>query len=186
MSRRSGHGNGAGVPRDETKPWDEQPRPKPDRADPLASGRDAAGRVTTSDAARALASLPRRGRYLPREIQAAEDFKPYEGRRRDYIDGRRSELHRAWGPLSRGVCAMLYAESWLWAGAEYAAEKGARTGEIEHFKTAGSLGMQAKQLAAAAWELADREAKVAATKPMTQEEWNRVIAEAGKPVGAAQ
>ncbi len=160
MSRRNGHGTGAGVPRDETKPWDEQPFPESDRADPLVTGRDAAGRLTTSEAARALAKLPRRGRYLPREIECAEDFKPYEGRRGDYIEGRRSELHRSWGPLSRGVCAMLYAESWLWAGSEYAAEKGARTGEIDHFKTAGDLAMKAKQLAAAAWELAERESKV--------------------------
>lgn len=167
MSRRTGHGNGRGFSRDETKPWDEQPFPQPDRADPLTSGRDAAGKIRTTAAATALAKLPRRGRYVPREIGCAEDFKPYEGRRRDYIEGRRGELYRAWGPLSRGVCAMLYAESWLWSGSEYSAEKGARTGEIDHFKTAGALSMQAKQLSAAAWELAEREAKVsrATTNP---------------------
>lgn len=160
MSRRTGHGNGGTGPRDETKPWDEQPRPEAGRADPLVTGRDELKRVRTTAAAQALARLPRRGRYLPRAIACAEDFKPYEGRRAAYIDGRRSELHAAWGALSRGVCAMLYAESWLWAGTEYAAEKGARTGDIEHFKTSGTLAMQAKQLAAAAWELASREAVV--------------------------
>jgi hypothetical protein len=160
VSRRKGHGTGAGTPRDETKPWDEQRHPEPDRSDPLASGRASDGTVRTTAAAKALASLPRRGRYLPREIEAAEDFKPYELRRRDYLEGRAGELYRAWGPSSRGVLAMVYAESWLWAGSEYSNEKGARTGEIDHFKTAGTLAMQAKQLAAAAWELADRESTV--------------------------
>lgn len=160
MSRRSGHGNGSGVPRDETKPWDEQRYPEADRPDPLAAGRNAAGQVTTTAAAKALAGLPRRGRYIPREIVSAPDFEPYELRRRDYIEGRRGELYRAWGPSSRGVLAMVYAESWLWAASEYANEKGATTGEVDHFKTAGALAMQAKQLAAAAWELAERESSV--------------------------
>jgi hypothetical protein len=54
---------------------------------------------------------------------------------------------------------MLYSESLLWAASEYANEKGARTGEVDHFRTGASLAMQAKQLAAAAWELASREAR---------------------------
>src|SRR5262245_23228631 len=128
MSRRSGHGYGMGMPRDETKPWDEQEHPEVGRADPLTTGRATDGRVRTSAAAKALAGLPRRGRYLPREMEAAENFKPYERRRRDYLTGRASELFRAWGPSSRGVLAIVYAESWLWAGSEYANEKGARTG----------------------------------------------------------
>jgi hypothetical protein len=68
---------------------------------------------------------------VPREIESAEDFKPYEHRRRDYLEGRRAELYRAWGPSSRGVLAMVYAESWLWAASEYSNEKGATSGEIE-------------------------------------------------------
>lgn len=181
MTRRASRAvSGNPGPRDETSPWDEQPWPETGGADPLATGRDAAGRVRSSDAARALASLPRRGRYLPREIVCAEDFKPYDGRRADYIEGRRSELTRAWGALSRGVCAMLYAESWLWAGAEYAAEKGARTGEIDHFKTAGTLAMQAKQLAAAAWELASRESKAREADP-EHKPWFVPAKEGGSP-----
>ena len=64
----------------------------------------------------------------------------------------------AWGGLSHGVAAMLAAEAWQWAAAEYANELGAETGDADHFKTGATLAAQAKQQAAAAWELSSREA----------------------------
>jgi hypothetical protein len=73
MSARSRHGNTRrlGVaPVQETRPWREQGRP-PAGAAPLVTGRDTAGRVRTSDAACALATLPRRFAFVPRRTQCA-------------------------------------------------------------------------------------------------------------------
>lgn len=157
MSLRKGHGNGRGTPRFETKPWDEQRTPPAERPEPLVKGRDSAGKVRTSEAARALASLPRRQTYVPRKLACDPRFEVHNRRRIEYTKRRRSEIHNAWGGVSHGVGALLVAESWMWAGGEFASELGCETGDADHFKTAGVLYGQAKGLAAAAWELAEKE-----------------------------
>jgi hypothetical protein len=164
MALRKGHGTGKGSPRQETKPWDEQARP-PGGAAPLVTDRDAAGRVRSSAAARQLASLPRRFAFVPRKLACDPRFEPHNRRRLEYLRRRRAELCTAWGHVSHGVGAMLAGEAWLWAAGEMAAELGAASADAESFKTASSLYAQAKQLAASAWELAEREA---AAKPKAQ------------------
>lgn len=159
MSRRSGHGDGRGLPRDETKPWDEQRHPLPGRTDPLEAGRDRLKRVRTTEAARALAMLPRRAKFLPRKVACDPRFEPHNKGRLEYLKGRRAEIFNAWGHVSRGASAMLNAAAWLWAGGQLAAELGAETGDAKHFATAANLYSQAKGLEAAAWELAERETK---------------------------
>src|SRR5689334_13597715 len=67
MTLRKGHGAGAGQPRIEVLPPDEQPHVAA-VTDPLSTDRDAAGRVTTTAAAKALARLPRRSKALPRKL----------------------------------------------------------------------------------------------------------------------
>jgi hypothetical protein len=164
MALRAGHGNGAGVPRVETKPWDEQGRPSGEAA-PLVTGRDPGGRVRTSEAARALAKLPRRFAFVPRKLACDARFEPHNRRRLDYLKRRRSEVCTAWGHVSHGVGAMLSAEAWLWSAGEMASELGAEKADAKQFATAANLYAQAKQLAAAAWELAERESKVRKDDP---------------------
>ena len=160
MSRRTGHGNGKGIPRDETKPWDEQPFPPAGGAAPLVT-RNAKGHPVSSAAASAMAKLPRRTAYVPRKLATDPRYEPHNRRRLDYLRRRRVEVFTAWGHLSHGVFAMLASEAWLWSAGEFASELGAETGNVDHFKTAGSLYAQAKGLAAAAWELAERESVAA-------------------------
>jgi hypothetical protein len=157
MSKRGGHGAGRGIPRFETKPWDEQQRAPADRAEPLKTGRDERMRVRTTEAARALAKLPRRQTFVPRKLATDPRFEPHNRRRLEYLKRRRAELTDTWGGVSHGVGALLASEAWLWAAGEFASELGAETGSGEHFKTASVLYAQAKGLSAAAWEMASAE-----------------------------
>jgi len=117
--------------------------------------------VRTREAAVALAKLPRRFAFVPRKLACDARFEPHNRRRLDYVARRRAEVCSAWGHVSHGVGAMLSAEAWLWAAGEMASELGAETADPECFKSASTLYAQAKQLAAAAWELAERESTVA-------------------------
>src|SRR5687768_9943387 len=122
MTWRKGHGTGAGSPRIETIA-DEQPFAPAGAAAPvLTDGRDAKGRVRSSEAARALAKLPRRGTVLPRKLLAFDPrFEPHNRRRLEWLRARRQELTEATGGVSHGVGAMLASAAWLHAGAEFAA-----------------------------------------------------------------
>lgn len=158
MSLRKGHGTGAGVPRVEVLPPDELPPVQAAEADPLTTGRDAAGKVRSSAAAKALASLPRRSRILPRRLACDPRFEPHNARRLEWQRKRMAELQAAHGGVSHGVGAMLNSAAWLYAGAEFAAELGAETGDLELFKLAATLSATARQHELAAWELSAREA----------------------------
>src|SRR5262245_285604 len=97
MSLRNGHGNGAGVPRVEVLPPDEQPRAQAVGPDPIATGRDSAGKVRTSAAARAMARLPRRSRFVPRQLACDPRFEPHNRRRLEWQRARMAELATAHG-----------------------------------------------------------------------------------------
>jgi hypothetical protein len=158
VALRTGHGAGAGQPRVEVLPPDEQPHAAA-QADPLTTDRDAAGRVTTTDAARALARLPRRSKVLPRKLALDPRFEPHNRRRLEWQRKRMAELAGAHGGVSHGVGAMLNAAAWLYAGGEFAAELAAETADLDLFKVAASLTGTARQHELAAWELSAREAE---------------------------
>jgi hypothetical protein len=159
MALRNGHGNGAGVPRIEVLPADEQPQAQAVGADPLATGRDERKRIRTTAAARAMAKLPRRSRFMTRELACHEGFEPHNRRRLEWQKARLNELARAHGgSVSRGVGAIVASAAWLYAAGEFAAELAAKAGDVELFKTAASLTSTARQHELASWELAAREA----------------------------
>lgn len=157
MTLRKGHGTGAGMPRVEVLPPDEQPFTPADVAAPLVT-RDDRGRVVSSAAARAMAQMPRAGVFLPRDITVAPGFEVHNRRRRRWLRKRRQELHEVTGGVSHGVGAMLASAAWLYAGGEFAAERAAETGNVDLFRTAATLTSTARQHDLAAWELAVREA----------------------------
>lgn len=159
MALRTGHGRGAGSPRVEVLPPDELPSAQAVGPDPVASGRDAAGRIRSSAAAKALAKLPRRSRFVPRALACDPKFEPHNRHRLEWQRARLAELAAAHGAVSRGVGAMISSAAWLYAAGEFAAEKGAAAGDPELFKTAASLTGTARQHELAAWELAAREAQ---------------------------
>lgn len=157
MALRQGHGNGAGTPRVEVLPPDEQPYAEAGEAAPLATGRDAAGKIRSSAAARAMARLPRRGAFLPRKLTCDPRFEVHNRRRLEWLRARRTELMNATGGVSHGVGAMLAAAAWCHAAGEFCAELGAETGNVELFKASANLTGTGRQHDLAAWELAVRE-----------------------------
>ncbi len=171
MTLRKGHGRGAGTPRVEVLPPDEQPFAPAGAAAPQIE-RDDGGRVRDSEAARRMARMPRRSAFLPREIAAHPKFAEHDRRRREWLRRRRDELHASTGGVSHGVGAMLSSAAWLYAGGECAAELAAETMDLDLFKVAATLTSTARQHDLAAWELAVREAKarVEAT-PATDVPW---------------
>lgn len=168
MALRSGHGNGASSPRIEVLPPDELPKAQAAGRDPIQAGRDPlTKRLKTSEAARAMAKLPRRSRFLPRQFACDPRFVPHNRRRLEWQRKRMAELQTAHGGVSHGVGAMLNAAAWLYAGGELAAELAAESGEVELFKAAASLTSTARQHELAAWELSAREA-AARPRPSTK------------------
>lgn len=160
MALRTGHGIGAGSPRIEVLPPDEQPAAQAAGADPLSTGRDPkTKRLQTAEAARAMAKLPRKSRFLPRALACSPRFEPHNARRLEWQRKRMAELQTAHGGVSHGVGAMLNAAAWLYAGGEFASELAAESGDIELFKQAASLTSTARQHELAAWELSAREAQ---------------------------
>jgi hypothetical protein len=175
---RTGHGSGAGQPRIEVLPPDEQPHAAA-IADPLTTDRDAAGRVTSSAAARALAKLPRRSKVLPRKLALDPRFEPHNQRRLDWQRKRLAELAAAHGGVSHGVGAMLNAAAWLYAGGELAAELAAESCDLDLFKLAASLTGTARQHELAAWELSAREAQTHRAKPVPMADWLAGVSKKG-------
>ena len=180
MTLRTGHGNGAGTPRVEVLPANEQPQAQAVGPDPLVAGRDSRKRVRTTDAARALAKLPRRTRYVPRTLALDPRFEPHNQRRLEWQRKRVAELHTAHGGVSHGVGAMLNAAAWLYAGGEFAAEQAAMAGDVELFKVAASLTGTARQHELAAWELAAREAQAKPRDTMAELDRRLGITSGGK------
>lgn len=161
-----GHGNATGSQRIEVTPADELSGPaQAGGADPLAAGRDSAKRVRTTAAARALAKLPRRSRFLPRKLACDPRFEPHNARRLEWQRKRMAELQASHGHVSHGVGAMLNAAAWLYAGGEFAAELAAESADLEGFRSAATLTSTARQHELAAWELCAREAKAQPKTP---------------------
>ncbi len=178
MGLRAAHGNAARVGRlvaVETLPADELPQAAAAGADPLSVGRDAAGKLTTSEAARALARLPRRSKHVPRKLACDPRFSPHNHRRLEWLRGRTTEHQRAHGGVSRGVGAMLASAAWLYAGGEFAAELAAEGGDVSLFEVAARLTAQARSHELGAWELGAREA-VARRAAEQQAQLHRALA----------
>jgi hypothetical protein len=167
MAIRNGHGRGVGVPRIEVLPPDEQPPAQAAGADPLLAGRDGLKRVRTSEAARALAKLPRRSRFVPRALACNPKFEAHNRRRLEWQRARMTELSAAHGGVSRGVGAIVSSAAWLYAAGEFAAELAAEAGDVELFKQAATLTSTARQHELAAWELCAREGQARPKAPQS-------------------
>ncbi len=163
-----------GATRPLVSPPNEQPFAEPGRAAPLVA-RDSRGRVTGADAARRLAKLPRRDRFVPRAIACDPRFEVHNRRRLDWQRKRRQELHTATGGVSHAVGAMVACAAWLYAAGEFAAELGAQTGDVEMFKSAASLTATARTHDFGAWEMAVREGSVRPKHGTTLPPWLREV-----------
>lgn len=123
-------------------------------------GRDAQGRVRSSEAARAMAKLPRRGQVLPRRIKSHPRFTPHNKRRLAYLKARRRELYELYGSVSHAVGGMVASAAWALAGSEFCYEQGAETLDVEWLKAGATLAAASRQNELAAFEIARQEAQV--------------------------
>lgn len=160
MAWRAGHGTGSGSPRIEVLPPGEQPKAQAAGPDPIAGGRDSKGRLRSAEAARAMAKLPRRSKFVPRKLACDPRFEPHNRSRLEWQRARMTELAAAHGSCSRGVGAIVAAAAWLHAAGTFAAELAAESGDVDLFRTSASLTSTARQHELAAWELAAREGQV--------------------------
>lgn len=145
-------------PRVETSPADELSPPK--HGKPIK--RNPRGQVRDSEAARALAKMPRRSRFVPKNIATHPRFEAHNKARAEWMRKRVSEIQSAHGAVSTAVGAMLVAAGWANAAAECAAEMAAETLDFDLFKRSADLAAAARQNVLAAWELAAREASALA------------------------
>jgi len=170
MSLRREHGASRPV----VLPGDEQPFAPAGVSVPLVQ-RNAGGRLIDSAAARALAKMPRRGRFVPRHIACDPRFEVHNRRRLEWARKRRAELHAMTGGVSYAVGAMVASAAWLYAAGEFAAELAAGSGDVDLFKSAATLTATARTHDMGAWELATRES---AARPPPRDEvpigWMRV------------
>lgn len=157
MALRTGHGNGAGVPRVEVLPPDELPTAtsahavRPDRS---ADGRFAPGNT---------AGRSRRIRATERGLLSVDtslpEYRPFARWGRRYGAHRRRELAAVHGgELSAGVGAIVESAALAMAASRFLAHMASQSGDADLFQRAARLAESARQHELAAWELAAREA----------------------------
>jgi len=174
MALRQGHGRGAGVPRIEVLPPDEQPAPVPAPIVP-ASGvqRRQNGTVATSEAARALgrrggivkAKRVRLARSLglSAEVMQAEAFAPYRRAASAFRKHHATELARqAGGGVGAAPSSMIASAALQLAASRFLFDQAALSGDLATFKAGSQLANDSRQNLLAAYELAVREAKARA------------------------
>ena len=160
MALRTGHGNGAGVPRLEVLPPDEVPSATGSiagQAERTPDGRFARGNAV---------GRARRTKPGPNGLvgvdRCSPDFRPFARWGARYGAHRRRELAAAHGgSISAGVGAIVESAALAMAASRYLDHQARQGGEgaAELFKQAAALGQTARQHELAAWELAAREAQ---------------------------
>lgn len=169
MTLRTGHGNGAGVPRIEVLPADELPAGVPASSGPTIE-RDNAGRVRTSAAARemgkrgGLAAAESRalGRLLGLHVfDEADAYAPYSRLAREWRDDHMRDLaaHVGGGQVGAGVASIVSTAALQLAASRFMHDTGARTGDAKMLLDASKLADSSRQNLLAAHELAAREAQ---------------------------
>jgi len=168
MALRSGHGNGAGVPRIEVLPPDELPAgvPAPARR---AAERDASGRLLpgpgTSDLARAGARAAHEAKQLAQLLglwtpPEGHAYAPYARLAREWRDGHMAALAAsvAGGEVGPGPASIVSTAAIQLGASRWLSDRGAETGDARMLLDASRLGDASRQNILGAHELAAREA----------------------------
>jgi hypothetical protein len=174
MALRTGHGNGAGVPRVEVLPVDELPAGVP--ADAGADSRTAAteaGRFAPGNRRSVLGGRAKRGtsRLTARlglaTLAEGDAFAPY---RRAAATFRRVQCAELARTVGGGVCgpgpsSVVASAALALAWSRYLSDEAARTGDPELAMRSARLGETSRQHLLAAHELCAREAAARPTTP---------------------
>lgn len=161
MTLRTGHGNGAGVPRIEVLPADELPAATP--ADAVRSERGPDGRFLPGNTIARQQRVKPGPRGLVGIDRTSNEFRPFARWGARYGAHRRRELALAHGgQISAGVGAIVESAALAMAASRYLQTLASQTNNPDLFKQASQLASTARQHELAAWELASREADVLA------------------------
>lgn len=173
MSWRTGHGNGAGVPRIEVSPADELPDdfPAPPANAPKIE-RDASGRLIGSEAARLLGSRGGRAQRERRGLlsalglaELADDhaFARYRRAGDGFVAEHLAELAKqAGGEVGPGPASIVCSAGMQLAASRFLFDRGAESGDAKMLGQASQLADASRQNLLAAYELAVREARARA------------------------
>jgi hypothetical protein len=82
-----------------------------------------------------------------------DDFKPFDGARRELLSTDRQQLHDALGCVPAAAGATLRGAAWCTALAEFWATQAAKTGDPEAAERAARLFKSASMERAKAWEM---------------------------------
>lgn len=148
--------------RSKKRPWNRGVAAPPDRRPPKPE-RDSAGRVTTHEAAVALARMrgPELAAHIGIKVNACEAFTPYNRQRRRWIKQRMRELADQYGDnLSSGVGARVRSAGWGYAFAEWVSARAAEFGDAGMANLAMMIFKKSSDEDAKARELAECEAKL--------------------------
>lgn len=174
MTLRTGHGNGAGVPRVEVLPADEQPAPVP--AQPVRLNRRPDGTIADGETARLLgarggAARVSRARLTSAlglaDLAADAAFAPYRAEGDHFVKAHLSELARgAGGEVGPGPSSIVASAGLQLAASRFLSDRASKDGDAKLFAQASSLANDSRQNLLAAHEMAVREAKARiATQP---------------------
>ncbi len=176
MALRAGHGLGAGVPRIEVLPADEQPQPVPTHAAApsvaLSFRRD--GKIADSATAKALGA--KGGRAKAGKVRLADSnglssivaettFGPFNNAGDDFTRAHLVQLAgQAGGAVGPAASSMVASAGLQLAASRWAFSKAAETGDPALYKLGSTLANDSRQNLLAAYELAVREAKARGTE----------------------
>ncbi len=175
MTLRSGHGNGAGVPRVEVMPADELPAGSPEPARPAAA-RDSAGRFLpgagTSELARKGAHAAAEARQLAqllglKSFDEGHGYAQYARLAREWRDDHMAQLAATvgGGRVGPGPASIVSTAALQLAASRYLADLGADEGNAKTLLEASRLGDASRQNLLAAHELVAKEAAARPTNP---------------------
>jgi hypothetical protein len=175
MVLRTGHGNGAGVPRIEVLPPDELPVGSPAPTRPDAS-RDDAGRFRagpgTSELARSGAHAAHQARQLGQLLGLwsppdGHAYAPYTRLAREWRDGHMTTLAATvgGGEVGPGPASIVSTAALQMAASRWLFDRGAELGTARMLGEASRLGDSSRQSLLAAHELCAREALARAAHP---------------------
>lgn len=176
MALRSGHGNGAGMPRVEVLPMDELPAGVPGAARPAAD-RDGSGRFTPGPGTAALARAGARAAHETRQLAQLlglwtppEDhaYAPYTRLAREWRDAHMAQLSATvgGGEVGPGPASIVSSAAIQLAASRWLADRGAELGSAKMLGDASRLADASRQNLLAAHELCAREAQARPRDPM--------------------
>lgn len=167
MTLRTGHGNGAGVPRVEVLPPDELPAPVPALPEPPERNPDG----TFANAAAASKFAQRGGYAKARRIRLIDslgltklvegsEFSPYRSAAEEFVTHHLERLAlSAGGEVGAAPSSMVASAALQLAASRWAFDKGSATGDAAMMKMGSTLANDSRQNLLAAYELAVREAQ---------------------------